>query len=138
MSQGTRCHQLATYIVHDSPLTMLADNPTIYRQEQPCVDFICSVPNTGIDETRVLQGKMGEYIVTARRVGLTDWNARTVKLDLSFLGEGNYEAVLFSDGVNAAKQAADYKKTEQTVERSSSLQIDLAPGGGFALSLIQK
>lgn len=145
MSQGTRCHQLATYIVHDSPLTMLADNPTIYRQEQPCVDFICSVPNTGIDETRVLQGKMGEYIVTARRVGknwyvggLTDWNARTVKLDLSFLGEGNYEAVLFSDGVNAGKQAADYKKTEQTVERSSSLQIDLAPGGGFALSLIQK
>lgn len=145
MSQGTRCHQLATYIVHDSPLTMLADNPTIYRQEQPCVDFICSVPNTGIDETRVLQGKMGEYIVTARRVGknwyvggLTDWNARTVKLDLSFLGEGKYEAVLFSDGVNAGKQAADYKKTEQTVERSSSLQIDLAPGGGFALSLIQK
>lgn len=145
MSQGTRCHQLATYIVHDSPLTMLADNPTIYRQEQPCVDFICSVPNTGIDETRVLQGKMGEYIVTARRVGknwyvggLTDWNARTVKLDLSFLGEGNYEAVLFSDGVNAGKQAADYEKTEQTVERSSSLQIDLAPGGGFALSLVQK
>ena len=88
---------------------------------------------------------MGEYIVTARRVGknwyvggLTDWNARTVKLDLSFLGEGNYEAVLFSDGVNAGKQAADYEKTEQTVERSSSLQIDLAPGGGFALSLIQK
>ena len=145
MSQGTRCHQLAAYIIHDSPLTMLADNPTIYRQEQPCVDFICSIPNTGIDETRILQGKMGEYIVTARRVGnnwyvggMTDWNARTINLDLSFLGEGSFLSTQFSDGINAGKQAADYKKTEQVVDHSRSLQIQLAPGGGFAISFIRK
>ena len=124
---------------------MLADNPTIYRQEQPCVDFICSIPNTGIDETRILQGKMGEYIVTARRVGnnwyvggMTDWNARTINLDLSFLGEGSFLSTQFSDGINAGKQAADYKKTEQVVDHSRSLQIQLAPGGGFAISFIRK
>ena len=66
MSQGTRCHQLAAYVVHDSPLTMLADNPTIYRKEQECTDFIVGMPNKGIDETRILQGKLGEFIVTAR------------------------------------------------------------------------
>lgn len=65
MSQGTRCHQLAAYVVHDSPLTMLADNPTIYKREQECTDFIISIPNKGIEETRVLQGKVGESIIMA-------------------------------------------------------------------------
>ena len=142
MSQGTRCHQLAAYIVHDSPLTMLADNPTIYRKEQECTDFIVSIPNTGIDETRILQGKMGEYIVSARRAGtdwyiggMTNWEPREVILELSFLDSGDYTATIFKDGANAAKQAADYKKEEQVVTSQTRLKLLMAPGGGIAISL---
>lgn len=145
MSQGTRCHQLAAYVVHDSPLTMLADNPTVYRKEQECTDFIVKIPNTGFDETRILQGEMGTYIVTARRLGddwflggMTNWDARDVCLDFSYLGEGNYKAVLFKDGVNAEKQATDYKKEELTVTGQSRLKIRMAPGGGFVISITKK
>lgn len=145
MSQGTRCHQLATYVVHDSPLTMLADNPTVYMKEQECTDFIVSIPNKSIEETRVLQGKLGESIVMARRVGtswyvggMTDWTERKIILDFDFLGEGNYEAVLFKDGVNADKQAEDYKREVFTVTSISKKELVLASGGGFAMSLIKK
>lgn len=145
MSQGTRCHQLAAYIVHDSPLTMLADNPTIYRQEQECTDFIAGIPNKGIEETQILQGKLGESIVTARKAGnswyvggMTDWTARTVSLDFGFLGEGEYVAVLFKDGPNAEKQAADYVKETFTVTKSYRKDIRMASGGGFALTLTKK
>lgn len=142
MSQGTRCHQLATYIVHDSPLTMLADNPTIYRKEQECTDFIVSIPNTGIEETRILDGKLGEFIITARRVGtdwyiggMTNWDAREISIDLSFLNESNYRATIFRDGINADKQAADYVKEEKILTKKSPLAIRMEPGGGFAISL---
>ena len=142
MSQGTRCHQLAAYIVHDSPLTMLSDNPEAYRKERECLDFIASIPNIGIEETKILQGQLGEYIVVARRIGqnwyiggMTDWNARTIELDLSFLPDGQYQSVLFADGVNAAKQAADYKRSEQTLDKNQKVKINMAPGGGFAMSL---
>ncbi|MDL2244295.1 glycoside hydrolase family 97 protein [Parabacteroides sp. PFB2-10] len=145
MSQGTRCHQLATYIVHDSPITMLADNPTIYREEQECTDFITSIPNTGIDETRILSGTLGEYIITARRVGddwyiggMTNWDKRELEVDLSFLSGSNYEATLFKDGVNADRQASDYKKEMFTATRNDKLKVSLAPGGGFALALRKK
>ena len=140
MSQGTRCHQLATYVVHDSPLTMLADNPTIYQKEQECTDFIVSLPNKQIEETRVLQGELGEYIITARRTGaswcvggMTDWNSREVTLDFSFLQDGNYEVVLFKDGVNADKQASDYVKETFTVTPDSKKEIRMVQGGGFAM-----
>ncbi len=143
MSQGTRCHQLAAYVIHDSPLTMLADNPTIYRREQECTSFIAGIPNKGIEETRILQGVMGESIVTARRVGanwyvggMTNWNARELTLDFSFLGKGKYSVTLFKDGINAAKQAEDYKKETFTVTANSSKTIKMAPGGGFAMSII--
>lgn len=145
MSQGTRCHQLAAYVVHDSPLTMLADNPTIYKREQECTDFIVSIPNKGIMETRVLQGKMGEFIVTARKVGdnwyiggMTDWNARTITLDFDFLDEGSYEVTLFKDGANADKQAEDYRKEIFTVAKDSKKVIRMASGGGFAMSVVRK
>lgn len=145
MSQGTRCHQLAAYVVHDSPLTMLADNPTIYKKEQECTDFIASIPNKGIEETRVLQGKLGETIVVARRIGtnwyvggMTDWTSRNLILDFDFLDNGTYEVVLFKDGVNADKQATDYKKEVFTVTANSKKEIRLASGGGFAMSLVKK
>lgn len=145
MSQGTRCHQLAAYVVHDSPLTMLADNPTVYRKEQECTDFIVSLPNKGIEETRVLQGKLGESIVLARRVGtswyvggMTDWTARDITLDFDFLTDGTYEVVLFKDGVNADRQAEDYRKEIFTVTSASKKHIRMASGGGFALSVVKK
>lgn len=140
MSQGTRCHQLATYIVHDSPLTMLADNPTNYRREKECTDFIAGIPNNGFEETKVLQGKLGEYIVTARKHekdwyvgGMTDWNARKIKLDLDFLGDGIYKATIFTDGKNANKQASDYNKETIIVNSGRTLDIEMASGGGFAI-----
>lgn len=142
MSQGTRCHQLAAYIVHDSPLTMLADNPTIYRKEQECTSFIAGIPNQNIEETRILQGTLGEYIVTARKVndnwhvgGMTNWTPRDITLDFSFLGKGNYQVTLFEDGINAAKQAADYKKESFAVTSGTTRVIKMAPGGGFAMTV---
>lgn len=145
MSQGTRCHQLAAYVVHDSPLTMLADNPTIYKREQECTDFIVSIPNKGIEETRVLQGKIGESIIMARRTGtswyiggMTDWTAREITLDFGFLDNGTYEVILFKDGINADKQAEDYKKEQFTVTPASLKKIRMASGGGFAMTITKK
>lgn len=145
MSQGTRCHQLAAYVVHDSPLTMLADNPTIYKREQECTDFIVSIPNKGIEETRVLQGKVGESIIMARRIGtswyiggMTDWTAREITLDFGFLDNGTYEVILFKDGINADKQAEDYKKEQFTVTPASRKKIRMASGGGFAMTITKK
>lgn len=139
MSQGTRCHQLALYMIFDSPLTMLCDNPTNYMREQECTDFIATVP-TVWDETRVLAGEMGEYIVTARRKGdtwyiggITNFTPRDLTVDLSFLTPGEHAATLYSDGVNAHKAACDYRKRELTVSPQSELKMHLAPGGGFAM-----
>lgn len=144
MSQGTRCHQLAAYVVHDSPLTMLADNPTIYKKEKECTDFIVSIPNKDIEETRILQGKLGEFIVTARKVGtswyvggMTDWTAKEITLDFDFLDSGTYEVILFKDGLNADKQAEDYRKEQFVVTSTSKKEIRMASGGGFAMSIIK-
>ena len=121
---------------------MLADNPSIYKNESECTDFITSIPNTGIEKTVVLQGTLGEYIVTARCVGsdwyiggMTNWDARTITLDFSFLDNGEYAAVLFKDGVNADEQAFDYKKEAMKITAQSKLTVRMASGGGFAISL---
>lgn len=139
MSQGTRCHQLALFIVYDSPFTMLCDTHSNYDSEPESRDFIAGMP-TVWDETRILDGEMGEYIVTARRkgsrwyvAGLTDWTPRELKVNLSFLGDGSHEAILFRDGVNADRNARDYRRETLTVDASGDLDIQLAPGGGFAM-----
>ena len=145
VSMGTRCHQLACYVVHDSPFTMLCDAPTNYEREQECTDIITSIPDAW-DETRILQGKMGEYIVTARRNGndwyvggQTNWDRRTVALALDFLPAGaSYEATLVTDGINANHQAEDYRVERKTLTARDSLDIRLASGGGFVLKLIKK
>lgn len=142
MSMGTRCHQLACYIVHDSPFTMLCDAPTNYRGEEACVNFIAKVPDVP-DETRILQGEIGESIVTARRKGpnwwvggLTNWTARDISINLTFLDAGaRYIATIFSDGPNAEKNASDYTVNTCTLTADSVLQIHLTSGGGFAISL---
>lgn len=148
MTMGTRCHQLAHYIVHDSPLTMLADNPTIYMQEKECTDFICSLP-TVYDEMKCIKGEMGKYIVTARRqgnnwyvAGETNWEGRDIELSSEFIPAGTYEITAFVDGVNADKAATDYDVMNMTVYISHDprerITLHMASGGGFAAKLIKK
>ena len=142
MSQGTRCHQLALYVVLDSPLNMLCDSPTNYLREAECTEFIAAIP-TVWDETRILGGRMGEYIVTARRSGdtwyvgaITDWTPRDVEVYLAPLGIGStVEATIFRDGVNADRKASDYKRETIRIDTAEPLKIHLAPGGGFVAVL---
>ena len=144
MTMGTRCHQMAHYIVHDSPLTMLADNPSVYMQEKECTDFLSSLP-TIFDEMKVVQGRMGEYIVTVRRkgndwyvAGETSWTGRDVELSLDFLPEGTYEVTAFVDGANADKNATDYRRLSTTLNLSRSMapvKVHMASGGGFVARL---
>lgn len=141
MSQGTRCRQLALYVVLESPFNMLCDSPVNYMRESESTEFIAEIP-TVWDESIVLDGKMGEYIVTARRKGdvwyvggITDWTARDIEVDCSFLGDKAYDATLLKDGVNAHRIGRDYKRETFPVKNSSKLKIHLAPGGGFALKI---
>ena len=144
MSQGTRCRQLAEYVIFESPFNMLCDSPSNYMREPECTEFIASVPTTW-DETVGLDGRVGEYVSIARRKGdtwyvggMTDWNARTLTIDLGFLGEGAYTAELFRDGVNADKAARDYKRESVEIPADRKLTVKMAPGGGFALKITRK
>ena len=141
MSQGTRCHQMAMYVVYDAPLQMLADNPTIYKRENECTDFITKVPTT-FDETIPLDGKVAEYVVIARRKGtswyvgaMSNWTAREIQLDFSFLPPGTYQAEIFKDGINADREATDYKKETLKVSSGDKVTIQLSTGGGWAARL---
>ncbi len=137
MSKGTRCMQLAEYVVFEAPLQMLADNPTTYMRERECLDFITSVPTT-FDETVALDGKVGEWLSIARRKGdtwfvgaLSNWTAREVTVDFGFLPPGSYTAVVYKDGVNADRDATDYKVETILVKPGDKRSIHLAPGGGW-------
>ncbi|MBR0180449.1 MAG: glycoside hydrolase family 97 protein [Prevotella sp.] len=139
VSMGTRCHQLACYVVQDSPFTMLCDTPTNYEKEQESVDVITSIPDV-FDETRILQGEMGKYIVTARRKGAdwyiggqTNWDGRDITLPLSFLGDGSYQATIVTDGINANHNAEDYRINTKSVSAQENLSIKMASGGGFVI-----
>ena len=142
VSQGTRCHQLGMYVVFESPFNMLCDAPQYYEQNKECTEFIAKIP-TVFDETVALDGKVGEYIVLARRSGdtwyvggLAGQNARTVTVDLSFLGDGDWKMELFKDGVNARRHAEDYKKLVKAA--GDTLTLEMAPGGGFAAIITAK
>ncbi len=137
MSKGTRCQQLAMYVVYEAPLQMLSDNPTVYQKEQECTDFIVKVPVT-FDETVPMDGKVGEYVALARRKGdtwfvgaMTNWTARDLTLDFSFLPAGNYQAVVFRDGLNTDRDGTDYKKEIIKISSGQKLPVHLAPGGGW-------
>jgi alpha-glucosidase len=138
MAQGTRCHQLAMYTVFEAPLQMLSDNPTTYMKEQESTDFIAAVPTT-FDETVALDGQVGEFVSIARRKGATwyvgsmsNWTPRDITIDLSFLGDGSYKAIIFQDGINADRDATDYVQTESNVRSGDKITVHLAPGGGWA------
>jgi len=144
MAQGTRCHQLAMYTIFEAPLQMLSDNPTIYMKEQESTDFIAAVPTT-FDETVSLDGKVGEFVSIARRKGTTwyvgsmgNWTPRETTIDLSFLGDGNYKAIIFQDGINADRDATDYVRKEVNVTSKDKLTVQLASGGGWAARFIKQ
>lgn len=144
MSQGTRCRQLAEYVVFDSPLNMLCDSPSNYIAEAECTEFIAACPETW-DESLGVNGKIGKYITIARRSGdawyvgaLTNWDGRDITLDLSFLGEGEWTLDIFQDGPNAEKAARDYVHTTATVPANRKITAHLAPGGGWAAKIIRK
>ena len=147
MSQGTRVHQMAMYTIFDAPLQMLADSPTKYMQNQECTDFISQIP-TVYDQVVPLDGKLGEYVVVAKRKGnkwyiaaMNNWQARDLTVDLSRLvtpndttgklEKMNGKANIFADGINADREATDYKHTYRQVTSDDKLQIHLAPGGGW-------
>ena len=141
VSQGTRCHQMAMYVVFEAPLQMLSDNPTAYMKEQECTDFIAKFPTT-FNKTVALAGAVGEYAAMAREknntwyVGaMTNWNERNLDIDFSFLGAGNFEAEIFKDGINADRNATDYKKEVMKITSGQKTKIHLAPGGGFAAKI---
>ena len=143
MSQGTRCRQLAEYVIFDSPLNMLCDAPTNYLREEKCTEFIASIP-TVWDETRALCGKVGEYLAMARQkdnvwyVGaLTNWVARDMELDLSFLGTGVYQAEIFEDGINADRVGKDYKHKVIQIPADRKLKIHMVSGGGFIMKILK-
>ena len=144
MSPGTRCHQLGMYVVFESPLQMLSDNPSNYYREPECMKFLQAVPSVW-DDTKVLDAKVSDYILVARRsantwyVGaMTDWNPRSLQLDLGFLEAGNYKIQIWKDGVNADKHASDFKMEEMNVTNTSKVKIDMAPGGGWVAIITKK
>jgi alpha-glucosidase len=139
VSMGTRCHQAACYVVHDSPFTMLSDSPSNYELEPDYTKFIASIPATW-DETRILQGELGKYIVTARRKGDTwylggqaNWDGHDIELPLNFLGEGSYATTMLTDGINANHNAEDYLLDTQFHHNGETIRLRLASGGGFVI-----
>lgn len=145
MSLGTRCHQLAMYVVFTSPLQMLSDAPSNYYRQPECMEFLRQVPAVW-NETIPLDGKTGDFVVVARRdvsgdwyVGaMTDWTARDVVIDFSFLGNEAYTLNAWQDGINADRIATDYVKITDTITRDSKINVHLAPGGGWAAIISRK
>ena len=143
MSMGTRCHEIAKYVVFESPLQMLADSPSNYLKEDETTEFISQIPVTW-DDTKVLDAKIGEYIIIARRNGdnwyiggMTNWEPRDFTINMDFLDEGTYNMSIMKDGINADRNAMDYRRDEDKVMKNSDVKISLAPGGGFA-AIIRK
>ncbi len=137
MSQGTRCHQAAMYVVYESPLQMLCDNPSNYLKEPDYTKFISRVPTTW-DTTVALQGKAGEYVAIARKKGdtwyigaMTNWEARHLDLDLRFLDGQRYKMEIVQDGINADEHAADYHFDQKTVTPADHVSVQMSNGGGW-------
>ena len=137
MSQGTRCHQIAEYVVFEAPFGMMVDSPSLYRKEQECTALIASIP-TVWDETVALGGKIGRSVAVARRSGadwyigaLTNWDERDMELKLDFLPAGLWKVTVFQDGVNAGKAPCDYAVKRFNVNSGDTLKIHLASGGGW-------
>lgn len=141
MSQGTRAHQIALYIIFESPLQMLADNPSNYYSNESSTQFISKIP-TIWDDTYVIDGKVGDYVIMARKLNdiwyigaITDWSERDIEIKLDFLDDNTYMAEYALDGINANKYASDIKFDTKKVKKGEYIKVHLAKGGGFAAIL---
>ena len=144
MSMGTRCHQAAMFVVYDSPIQIFSGNPSQGLLEPDFMNLLGSIP-TVWDTTIVIDGKLGDYLVTARRKGtdwyigaMTDWTARQISIDLSFLEDGPYQATICEDGVNADRYPSDYLLRNLPVSRQEKFLIKMARGGGFVMKITGK
>ncbi|MBS7564091.1 glycoside hydrolase family 97 protein [Mucilaginibacter sp. Bleaf8] len=145
MTLGTRCNQMAMYVIYESPLQMLCDIPTHYYREPECMEFLKAVP-TVWQQTVPLAGAVGQYVAMARQApnndwyigSMTDWSARELNLDLSFLGDGNYTMQVWKDGANADKNAKDFKMETLEVNKNSKVKINMTTGGGYVAILHKK
>ncbi|PWS28754.1 alpha-glucosidase [Pedobacter yonginense] len=144
MTMGTRCNQLAMYVVFESPLQMLCDIPTHYYKEPEAMQFLKEVPSVW-KQTVPLQAKVGDYVAVARQAknsdwyigAMTDWTARDLNLDLSFLGDGQYKMMVWKDGINADKNAKDFKQETIEVNKNTKLNIKMTTGGGYVARLVK-
>ena len=141
MVMGTRAQQLAMYAVYEAPFQMVSDTPKAY-QDQPAFEFIRQCPATW-DETKILNGRPGEYITVARRNGkewflgsMADWNGREINIPLKFLGPGRYTAEIYSDADDAAEHPKNVRVHKEPVNATMSLRAKLAPGGGYAVRFV--
>jgi alpha-glucosidase len=133
------------FVVYDNPMQVFAGNPSQGMREPEFMELIGHLPTTW-DETVILDGKIGEYIVTARQKdnswfvgGMGDWSPRDLNIRFDFLGEGEYTATVCTDGVNADRYAADYQlKKNVTIKKGDAMPVHLAPGGGFLIRLDKK
>ena len=135
---GTRCFNMALYVILESGVQMLCDNPTRYYENEDCTRYIASVPTTW-DETRALEAKAGEYVIVAKRKGskwfiggITNGTERDFSIKLDFLSPGRHRMTAFKDGVNAGYQAMHYNKVEKNVDNSETVDIHMARNGGWA------
>ena len=126
------------FVVYESPLQMICDSPTRYRQETDCMEFLSAVP-TIWDDTIALDAKVGDYVAVARRSGeewyigaMTDWDPRELQIKLDFLPDGEYELQSWSDGVNADRNGQDFRYRTEHVSSNDTLTLKLAPAGGWA------
>ena len=142
MSQGTRCHQLAMFIVYDNPMQIFSGNPSQGLEEPKFMELLGSLP-TVWDETKILSGKVGEFILTAREknsnwyiAGMTNWSERDIDIKFDFLdARTQYKVTVCRDGVNADRYAGDYTIAESLFQKDDILQLHMAPGGGFFVKL---
>jgi len=144
MSQGTRCHQLAMFVVYDNPLQIFSGNPSQGYMEPKFMELLGSIP-TAWDTTIVLDAKVSDYIITARKknndwfiAAMTDWSSRNFSIPLNFLSDGNYEATVCEDGINADRYPSDYSIKTFDVSNKNSIKVQMAPGGGYLLRLRKK
>lgn len=144
MSQGTRCHQLAMFVVYDSPVQIFSGNPSQGLMEPEFMKLLGDIPTTW-DETKILEAAVGDYIITARKkdkdwyvAGMADWTAREFNLLFNFLDDGIYEATICEDGINAENYPSDYEIKKFSIDNKTTLDIKMASGGGFVLKLSKK
>jgi alpha-glucosidase len=138
VAQGTRVHQAAMYVVYESPWAKMGGNVSDYLRESAFTAFLAQVP-TLWEETRVLDGLVGDFVVTQRVAAngeiwvgaMTDWTARQIPLELAFLGSGRWEAEILEDGLNADRYGADWRREAREVTAADRLTIRMAPGGGW-------